>query len=179
MHCPACGQIQVSNEAKFCSRCGLPLGIVSEVLAHGGSLPRLAELDAGKRPILTRRNGLAFSLIWLLFFLLILTPLLGILGADRIAGIPAIIGIFGGLIWFVSSLMFLRKDPTRLNSATTLYPQQVPGQTVDYTALPPQQSIPVSYYANPKAGNWRDTNDLQPTSVTEGTTRLLNDEETP
>ena len=44
MHCPSCGQQQVSLETKFCSRCGFPLGVVSEVLAHGGFLPQLAEL---------------------------------------------------------------------------------------------------------------------------------------
>src|SRR5689334_21642871 len=43
MHCPSCGQKQVSNETKFCSRCGMPLGIVSDVLAHGFFLPQLAE----------------------------------------------------------------------------------------------------------------------------------------
>jgi hypothetical protein len=39
-------------------------------------------------------------------------------------------------------------------------------------ALPPQ---PANQYRAP--GSWRDTNDLQPTSVTESTTRLLNDDE--
>jgi len=46
-----------------------------------------------------------------------------------------------------------------------------------YSALPPQQSVPASVYSAPQAGGWRDTNDLQPTSVTEGTTKLLDKEE--
>ena len=33
MYCPRCSQQQVSEETKFCSRCGLPLGLVSELLA--------------------------------------------------------------------------------------------------------------------------------------------------
>ena len=46
------------------------------------------------------------------------------------------------------------------------------------SALPPQHSVPANSYASPGMGKWRDTNDLQPTSVVEGTTRLLNDDET-
>ena len=40
-------------------------------------------------------------------------------------------------------------------------------------ALPPQQGVPLSSYGPPQAGKWRDTNELQPTSVTESTTKLL------
>jgi hypothetical protein len=40
-------------------------------------------------------------------------------------------------------------------------------------ALPPQQSIPVDSYAPPRQANWRDTNDLEPSSVTDSTTKLL------
>ncbi|MEJ7699628.1 MAG: hypothetical protein WKF71_08300 [Pyrinomonadaceae bacterium] len=57
MFCPRCSQEQVSSETKFCSRCGFPLGLVSEILAHGGFLPQLAELYQDKK-ILTRKNGL-------------------------------------------------------------------------------------------------------------------------
>jgi hypothetical protein len=46
-----------------------------------------------------------------------------------------------------------------------------------HQALPGQQSIPASAYAAPKAGSWRDTNDLEPSSVTESTTRLLEKED--
>jgi hypothetical protein len=173
MFCPGCGQQQMSNETKFCSRCGLPLGIVSEVLMYGGYLPQLAELDKKKKPLLTRRNGVAFSVIWCLFFLLIMAPLWGILDIEKLAGASAVIGIFGGTIWMFASLMFLKKEP-KFN--LPLYSPQdqshLPGAQ-GHSALPPQQSIPASVYAAPSAGSWRDTNDLQPGSVTESTTRLL------
>ena len=162
MHCPGCGQQQVSNETKFCSRCGLPLGIVSDVLAHGGSLPQLAELDRRNQTLFTRRNGLGFSLIWLLFFLFIMTPMWGILNVERLAGASAIIGIFGALILFVSSLLFLRKGlPNKFQSITSAVP------AMDHlrepplnAALPSHQSVPVSAYMTPQAGSWRDTNEL-------------------
>jgi hypothetical protein len=178
MHCPSCGQQQISNETKFCSRCGLPLGLISEVVSHGGYLPQLAELNKRKKSLFSRRNGLAFSLLWCLFFLLIMTPLWGILEIDKLAGASAVIGIFGGLMLMISSLIFLRKEP-KFTGDPRMYPPaqyDLPGQQ-GYSALPPQQSMPVSVYTVPVTGSWRDTNDLQPTSVTEGTTKLLEKDE--
>lgn len=178
MHCPGCGQQQVSNETKFCSRCGLPLGIVSDVLAHGGYLPQLAELNKKKKSLWTRKNGLAFSLIWFLFFLFIMTPMWGILDVERLAAASAVLGIFGGLIMMVSSLIFLKSDKAVYPVMPHMYgppqPQSynMPQQSSYQPALPPQQSVPVSVYQTPKAGSWRDTNDLQPAN-TEGVTKLL------
>lgn len=177
MHCPSCGQQQVSSETKFCSRCGLPLSVIAEVLSYGGYLPQLAELNK-KTTIFTRRNGIAFSLLWCLFFLLIMAPLWGIMNVEELAGASAVIGIFGGLIMFISSLIFLKKPFVSYGGYQY---QQAPaylyGAQQNQPALPPQQSIPAQQYAAPQAGNWRDTNDLQPTSVTESTTRLLNEDD--
>ena len=180
MHCPSCGQQQISNETKFCSRCGMPLGVVSEVLAYGGYLPQLAELNKKKKPLLTRKNGLGFSLIWCLFFLLIMAPFWGIVGVEELAGLSAVIGIFGGLIMMISSLIYLPKDKILHPMHQNAFPPP-PGQygQQGYSALPPQQSVPASVYAAPQTGSWRDTNDLQPTSVTEGTTKLLEKDEQP
>jgi hypothetical protein len=183
MHCPSCGQQQISNETKFCSRCGLPLGVVSEVLIHGGYLPQLAELNKKKKSLFTRRNALGFSLVWCLFFLLIMSPFWGIVGVEALAGVSAIIGIFGGLIMMISALIFLPKErfiyPMHQNAFAPPQGQyDLQGQQ-GYSALPPQQSQPASVYAAPQTGSWRDTNDLQPTSVTEGTTKLLEKDEQP
>src|SRR5687768_16657145 len=107
MHCPRCGQQQVSEEIKFCSRCGFPLGLISEVLAHGGFLPQLADLHKSK-PRFTKKHGVVFSVFWFMFFVLILTPFWGIMGVEEMAGICAVIGIFGGLMWLIGSLVFLK-----------------------------------------------------------------------
>ncbi len=178
MHCPSCGQQQISTETKFCSRCGLPLGLVSEVVAHGGYLPQLAELHKKKKPFFSRRNVLGFSLIWFLFFLFIMTPFWGIANVEELAAVSAVLGIFGGLIMMVSAFLFFPKDRNVYPFAQAGlpqnqpagYPKQAPNQQ---SALPPQQSIPAAAYGPPQAGSWRDTNDLQPASVTESTTRLL------
>ncbi len=181
MHCPSCGQQQISNETKFCSRCGMPLGLVSEVVAHGGYLPQLAELHKKKKKLFSRRNGMGFSLVWFLFFLFIMAPFWGIMDVEEMAGVSAVVGIFGGLIMLISSAIFLEKDTPAFTLPPGVIPTQGPQYNMpaqqEHAALPPQQSIPVNAYSAPKAGNWRDTNDLQPTSVTEGTTRLLDKDE--
>jgi len=153
----------------------MPLSVVAEVVSYGGYLPQLAELNK-KTTFFTRRNGIAFSTIWCLFFLLIMTPLFGIMDIDQLAGASAIIGIFGGFIMLISSLIFLKKPFVSYTLPVQQAPSQIYGQPQQH-ALPPQQSIPAQQYGAPQAGNWRDTNDLQPTSVTESTTRLLNDDE--
>jgi hypothetical protein len=179
MFCPQCGQQQISAETRFCSKCGLPLNLVAEVVANGGTLPQLEELYKGKSKVLTRKNGLIFSLLWFLFFVLILTPFWGILDVDTFAGMSAVLGIFGGLIIMLSSLFFLKPA-----SKTSHHQHEIESGNFNrnslygsknQNALPPQQTYPVSDYVQPQAGSWRSTEDLQPTSVTEETTKLLDE----
>jgi len=168
---------------KFCSRCGFPLGLVSEILAHGGFLPKLAELNQ-KKSIFTRKNGVVFSLFWFIFFVPFLTSIAGgVFGIEVLGSILALTGVFGALMIFIASLVFL--------PSSKQYPLYLPQQTqpplpnahglhgAQPQALPGQQSIPASAYAAPRAGAWRDTNDLEPSSVTESTTKLLEKEERP
>ena len=54
MFCPQCGQQQGSEEARFCSRCGLRLDALAEFIEGGG---QLAALDAAEdSPALTPRQ---------------------------------------------------------------------------------------------------------------------------
>ncbi|MBK8302527.1 MAG: hypothetical protein IPK98_03620 [Chloracidobacterium sp.] len=108
------------------------------------------------------------------------TAFFGILGApEELIGIIAITGVFGAMMIIIASLIFLPSS-----KVPVLLPQfQPPQQPAMYGAsgqyaLPPQQSIPANMYNAPRpAGSWRDTNDLEPTSVTESTTRLLEKDE--
>ena len=36
MFCPQCGHQQVSNETRFCSRCGMSLGLAADLLPTSG-----------------------------------------------------------------------------------------------------------------------------------------------
>lgn len=182
MFCPRCSQEQVSDQIKFCSRCGFPLALVTEILRYDGFLPQLAELNKGKK-LFSRRNGLVFALFWFMFFVLIMTPFFGIMDVDELAGICAILGTMGGLIITIASFVFLKNQPRN----TEFYNQELPNKKgknlfqsrqANQTALPPQQSQAAQSYVAP-VNAWRapDTGDLvQPQSVTEGTTKLLQKE---
>lgn len=178
MHCPRCGQKQVSEEIKFCSRCGFPLGLVAEILSHGGFLPQLAELYKKKQPKITKRNGIYFSLFWFMFFVFMMTPFWGIVDVDEMAAFSAITGVFGSLMIFLASLIFL-KNPAKELPPGVLENQQTAATNLygtNQNTLPPSQSIPVDSYM-PPTGSWKapETGELaQPHSVVDNTTKLLN-----
>lgn len=177
MYCPRCGQQQVSDQTKFCSRCGFQLSLVGELLIHGGFLPELADVYR-KKKFLNKKNGVVLSFFWFMFFLFIMTPVWGILDVEVLAAASAVIGIFGSIMMLTASLVFLPKSTVSIElpvrevqhgGPAGLYGNQ------SQNALPPEQSIPASNYMAPQ-GEWRapDTGDLaRPGSVTEGTTKLL------
>lgn len=183
MHCPSCGQQQISQETKFCSRCGFPLGLISEVLAHGGFLPQLADLHK-KKSLWNKKNGVVGSILWFILFTMLLPAMIGVVnGPGELQGLTAVIGFFGGLMMLIASLVFLPSSrpgfvprPPMMPGVQGVQPAGLYGSH-QHGALPPQQSVPASAYSAPRPGKWRDTNDLQPTSVIEETTRLLTKEE--
>lgn len=181
MHCPRCGQQQVSVEIKFCSRCGFPLGLVSELLAHGGFLPQLADLPGKKKKWFTRKNGLKFTLMWFIFFTIFMTAIAGLAGGDDAAAFFAILGSLGGLLMLVTSFLFLPKEPKPIpmEFQQPPQPQQFAHGMHHQAALPPQSYQPAEHYM-PPAGSWKapNTGDLaSPGSVTDATTKLLKRDE--
>lgn len=159
------------------------MGLVAELLQNNGVLPQLAELYSKKSGLFTRRNGLMFSLFWFLFFLFIMTPFWGIVDVDELAGISAILGIFGGLMLMIASLVLLKKpNPTPQFAYEQMMQAQAAslyGQTSARPALPPEHSQPASAYTAPH-GAWRtpDTGEFAvPGSVTDNTTKLLERDE--
>jgi len=182
MHCPRCGQQQVSDQTKFCSRCGFQLGLVSELLMNGGFLPQLAELYKGKGTFFSRKNGLIFTALWFIFWVMMMPAFFGIAGEDEAAGVAAVFGVFSTMMLLIISLAILKRAPKSYELAA----HQMPANQASLYgnspmgALPPQQSQPASTYLPPE-GSWRapDTGDLtkRPASVTEGTTKLLKKDE--
>lgn len=183
MHCPRCGQQQVSEETKFCSKCGFQLAIVGELLRHGGTLPQLAEIGR-KKTFFNRKNGVVFAAAWFIFFTMFLTSIFGILGGDELAGICAVTGTFGGLLILIGSLVLLpsSKPIAGLPLAQTPVPQPQAASiygTSPAQALPPRQQESTGIYTAPQ-GSWRapDTGELvERGSVIEDTTKLLKREE--
>lgn len=184
MYCPRCGQEQISNETRFCSRCGFLLELVSQVLANGGVLPQLAELNKNKK-LWTRKNGIKASVIWMIVMWLALTPLFAILGAPKeLVAITAVLGFAGGVLLMLISFLFLDNElhlsnPQTANFTGGFAPQNLSGNIASLNALPPRQTQPAQSYAAP-ADAWKapDTGEfVKPPSVTENTTKLLSKDE--
>jgi len=181
MHCPRCGQQQVSDQTKFCSRCGFQLGLVAELLENGGFLPQLAELYKGKNTIFSRKNGLIVTVLWFIFWVMMMPAFFGIAGEDEAAGVAAVFGVFSTMMFLIISLAVLKRSPRphELAAHQVQAPAAIYGNPT-MNALPPQQVQPASTYMPPE-GSWRapDTGDLarRPGSVTEGTTKLLKKDE--
>lgn len=177
MFCPQCGQQQLSDAARFCSRCGFQLAAVSGLLATGGAAPESA-FETVPVPDTPRRKGARLG-GKLMLSGMFLAPALGIL--SELIGTPDELAILGllvflaGLFRLLYALIFedgpYRKSLQR--QQTYVQPHQfAPPHAA--SALPPPQAMPARGYAPPQQQQRPDTADFgyRP-SVTEGTTRLL------
>ena len=183
MFCPTCGQEKSSNETNYCSRCGFLLTVVGELQQTGGQNP-LAIVSSQPQALSPRKRGLKHG-VFLFLLTFLVAPLMGMVSiALRIepflVGIAVVLCFIGGLLRMVYALMFESAEP----GVPTLEDKVIAGAAAFKSAastphvLPPQQYVPAANQFGPSTGNWRDTNDLQPMSVTEGTTKLLENDET-
>jgi hypothetical protein len=180
MFCPKCGQSQVSEEVRFCSRCGFPLSGVSALLAADGIVPYQAA--AATQAMSPRRKGMRQG-GKLMFFGVIVSALLGILvgatdGPGELVAISLLIFV-AGFFRMLYALLFEDKSPaTQQPAPTTTYAQHAAGAQfspgVRGAALPPGEFIPARASFAPR----QDTAEIAPPpSVTDHTTRLLRDED--
>lgn len=181
MHCPKCGQQQISDQTRFCSRCGFLLTGVAQVVANDGMVPVSAPAKlANGSP---RRKGvMQGTFVFLLSFLLV--PLVAIIcmaimvGPEPVA-ITAILLTVGGLLRIAYAMMFESgaSSPHTFEQNVVMASQNMLAGKKEAGELPPAQSIPASAYAPPGTGRWRETNELEtPGSVTDSTTKLLHEE---
>jgi hypothetical protein len=179
MFCPQCGQQQASSDVRFCPRCGFQLAGVTGLLATGGAMQ--AEVPqslavVGETP---RRKGARLG-GKLMLFGIFLGPALAIM--SEITGSPEELAAIGALV-FIAGLMrliyaFIFEDgPFRRQKQSALYvPPAAQGMFTPPTsasALPPTQGVPARAYAPPRANT---AEIVYRPSVTEGTTRLLDEE---
>src|SRR5262245_45710068 len=101
MYCPNCGQQQISDEMRFCSRCGLALSGLAEWMTGGLPVRRadLAQVSAAT----PRRKGIRRA-AKLMFFSGVLFP---VFMAISIGVREGAIMTFPIIIFFVSLVMML------------------------------------------------------------------------
>ena len=173
MFCPQCGQQQVSDNLRFCSRCGFPLEAVLQLLANRGVLPYYD--PAEPREVSPRRRGVKQGGILLLAGV-VLVPMLSLIWSftygpnilDILVPLAAILFFVGGVVRMLYAAIF-EEGATKHQYPYARPPVVIPGNSPIGAALPPAPSNP--------AGAWRPrptTAEIrQPASVTENTTRLL------
>lgn len=180
MYCPICGKQQVSDQTRFCSGCGFPLTGVAEVIAKGGASLQTFSNNKPKKDS-PRKRGIKQGAMILLIGCFLVVPITAIMMAFM--GLPvffvplaAILSFMGGILRIVYAFMFESNEQVfELEDGNQSFSNpNILNQPSSQNALPPQSSFPVSDYQMPQAGSWRDSEELQPTSVIEDTTKLLN-----
>jgi hypothetical protein len=172
MYCPQCGQQQVSDELRFCSRCGFQLNGVTRLLAAGGESHDLDKGENRKRRS-PRFEGVRQGVL-VMFLAMVLVPLSELFKPH--GEILPVTLMMLGLVRMLYAVIFQEGDAHRKrgkDASSSYVPPALPQQTSAGTrgsALPPWQSIPVGDY---KARRVETAEITQPPSVTEGTTKLL------
>lgn len=156
---------------RFCSRCGLALTGLAEWLA-GGALPvRQAEQTEVSEPSPRRKHVRRAAK--LMFFSGVLFPVFAVMSGVVDDPGPMVVpfGIFFiSLVWMLYARLFLDKTAPAISQGAQ---QPVFASMPVRNALPPPVNNPI-----PNIGRQQvRTNELaQPPSVTENTTRLLDNE---
>jgi endogenous inhibitor of DNA gyrase (YacG/DUF329 family) len=176
MYCPKCGQQQISEEMRFCSRCGVALSGLAEWLAGGRVVPaqptELASRKDQVNALSPRRKGIRRA-AKLMFFSGVLFPVFAIFSIAVDEGGPMVIPC---ALFFISLVMMLYARLFSDKNAPADY--QAPqasalGSAPSHPSLLAAPNTPL-----PATGRQQvRTNELaQPPSVTENTTRLLDNE---
>ncbi len=169
MFCPQCGQERFSTETSFCSRCGYLLTGTADLLLNGGLIPQIP--TAGTAPS-ERSRGVKQGIFIMLTAILVVPVLVFTAIAFNIGpALPAIalvLLIAGGILRIAYAMMFQLASPEAPAAANLA----LSGQS-ETARLPHAQSIPATDFQVPGTGRWRTTSDLEPHSVTDGTTKLL------
>ena len=173
MYCPQCSQEQVAEEMRFCSRCGFPLTIVSQLVTNGGALVGFD--TEGNRRLTPRQKGVRWGAL-LMIISGVLIPIVTLLSAMKndaaVLFFPVGLVFLTGLARLLWAYLLQPKNPLQKE-----FPSAAAGMSEQLnasrrSALPSHQSVPIT--------NWRqpiDTSEMaQPASVTDHTTKLLNDE---
>ena len=173
MYCPQCSQEQVAEEMRFCSRCGFPLAMVSQLVRNGGALAGFE--SEGQRQLSPRQRGLRKGVLMMIISA-VLVPIVALMTAMKsdlfVLFLPVAMVFVYGLARLLYAYLLEQGTPPR--NETSLAGAAKPKQfaAAHHTALRAAQNIPITNWKQPV-----NTSEMaQPPSVTDHTTKLLNDE---
>lgn len=162
MFCPKCGHQQISDDMRFCSRCGFQLAGVAELLIKNELAPPAAGQLEKRAPRVSRRGAR------LLFFSIVTAPIFLVFSFTFDSALP----LFGAFFFFLAGLAHL--------AYRFIFNENLLPESEKWTGLPSaatEQYLPPAHEI-PAAGLFRrDTADFTPPpSITESTTKLLENE---
>lgn len=179
MYCPKCSQQQVSDEVRFCSRCGFPLSTVRELVVSGGVLAeREAEPHGGQLSPAFKgmRKG-----VWIMLASLPVAIVAGLLTAinDSFAVfiLLAALCVVAGFARLLYGAFIEEKGPhVKRDSSQSKVASLVPVQRVTAARSPELPSAPAPPIEGQPEARMVTADMGEPPSVTENTTRLLDEE---
>jgi len=159
---------------RFCSRCGFPLTIVSQLVANAGALNGFD--NEGKRQLTPREKGIRWGAL-LMIISAVLFPIVLLFAAMKHDAIVLLLPVF--LIFLVGMARLLYAKLLQPNTAVQKEIPSAAGQrmaqelnSAHRPGLSANQGVPVSAWRQPI-----DTSEMaQPPSVTDNTTKLLSDQ---
>lgn len=169
MFCPKCSQPQPSEQTRFCSRCGFPLGAVAKIVVHDGVLP---ETEAGR--LSPRQNGIRQGVI-LLFVSLLVGFITALLSVFLIGSPSLFVPIMAGVVFlsgiFRISYAYIFEEGVKHELSGSKITQL--GTTDHDPALPPVKSVLVPGLDTRRLNT---SEMVDPPIVTEQTTKLLDNQ---
>jgi hypothetical protein len=179
MYCPKCSQKQTEEGLRFCSRCGFQLGVVKELLAERDSAPVItAESQARTKFFSRHKQDLLLGAT-----VMSVAATLVVLFSWVAPKAPIIFPLW--IIWFGFSLFVLSFD-VLVRVARTLFSDDdevrdlptlqrgsgfITKVSPATSELQPRQNAPVAALGSERMNTGKM---LQPPSVTDHTTSLLN-----
>ncbi len=174
MFCPKCSQQQVSEETKFCSRCGFQLNVIKALLVND-EMPQAQDAAIRKSDRSLRKRDVTFGALFMFLFALVVA----ILTVDMPSAHSARI-ILLAIAWLVLTLLinikpiikyFSQPDSSTKDISTSETFSNLTAK-IKHTALPSSHSIPAEDLI---AANINTAEMVRPASVTERTTNLLDE----
>lgn len=181
MYCPKCSQEQISDEVRFCPRCGFQLDALKLMLIENQNGLAMSEAERETQLISTRKRDILIGATVMLAAAMSIVLLM----ISSVAGTPwqaVIIPLL--LVWIgIVSVILLSGHAARevknlFSKGDSASPSQIASRLI--TRLNPtaaHQSLPrIQGESISEPGTWRvNTAELvHPSSVTEQTTNLLN-----
>lgn len=174
MYCPQCSQQQISDEMRFCSRCGFPLTAVKDLVSTGGEVNQEPTIQPATKGFKGAKQATWIMLASLWVFLIA-----GLLVAvdDDFAPLLIVPSLgFGFAFLRLLYAVFLEdRVRPREQPASALVASAFPGQpiaSVRNRELSASPGIPIADFRSRGRGT---AEVVHPPSVTENTTRLLDD----